>query len=248
MRSVLEPALQHMVSTSLPSGDRVKAEDRGEEDHDGFVLHKLRLQRKGDVQSVAALLLSPKHPASKTPKLYVSLAGKDEFIAEGKPYAAGIAKIATVQPVLLIDVFGTAALAPQPPIEFFAGYNRTTLANRVHDTLTAIAFLRAHENQPIDLIAAGDAGLHCILAKALAGDAVRSASIGNQGLNLNVSSTADPNYLPGSLRYGGIGPLAALCAPSELHLNGWTDAEALAWIRAAYHAAGADEKLHVDSQ
>lgn len=256
MRAVLEPALRHMVSTRLPSFYGVVSEEVGQEDRDTFVIHRLTLKRREERQAIPALLLSPKKPlADRRPKLYVSPGGKAEFIDTSGKWAAGITKIASVQPILLIDVYGTGELSAKAPatalkpVEFFAGYNRTPLANRVHDTLTAITFLRAREKaDSIDLVAAGDAGLWCLLTKALAGDSVHTTIVGGSGLSFTVPDANDPHYLPGSLRYGGVGPLAALCAPSELHLNAYDDPAAIAWIKAAYHAAGADDKLHVTAK
>jgi dienelactone hydrolase len=254
MRAVLEPALRHIVSTRLPSSYSVVADEIGQEDRGAFVLHRLTLRRREDQQAIPALLLSPKKPMSgRRPKLYVSPGGKADFIDQGGEWSAGIQKIAAVEPILLIDVYGTGELSAKAPanklkpVEFFAGYNRTPLANRVHDTLTAITFLRAHEKATdgIDLVAAGDAGLWCLLAKALAGDSVHTTTIGGSGLTFTVPDANAPHYLPGSLRYGGVGPFAALCAPGELHLNAYEDAAAIAWIKAAYHAAGADDKLHI---
>src|SRR6185503_19882878 len=116
MRAVLEPALRHMVSTRLPSSYGVVSGELGQEDRDTFTLHRLTLRRREDRQAIPALLLEPKKPMTdRRPKLYVSPGGKAEFIDKGGEWCVGITKIASVQPVLLIDVYGTGELAAKAP-------------------------------------------------------------------------------------------------------------------------------------
>ncbi|MBI5831880.1 MAG: acetylxylan esterase [Armatimonadetes bacterium] len=57
--------------------------------------------------------------------------------------------------------------------EFYTGYNRTDLACRVQDALTAVAALRARGLERVELVGSGRAGLTALLAAAWAGaDAV----------------------------------------------------------------------------
>jgi hypothetical protein len=253
LNATLLPALVHMVSTRLPAPEGIIAEEKGQEDRGTFILHRFTLRRAEDKQAIPALLLSPKKPAKRSPKIYLSSAGKEAFIGKESPLAEGIAKVASVQPVLLIDVFATGELATvkpttRPTVEFFAGYNRTTIANRVHDTLTAIAFLRSHEkSEKIDLVAAGDAGPWCLLARALAEGPIGNCYVSGASLNMNVKDINDSNYLPGILRYGGIGPFASLGAFMDLHISGPTDPAIIQWLRDVYHVAGQDQHLQLDT-
>ena len=55
--------------------------------------------------------------------------------------------------ILAVDVFGTGELSLDKPLRrqsrrtpaYTFGYNRTLLAERVHDILTAVAFAKNHE-------------------------------------------------------------------------------------------------------
>jgi hypothetical protein len=55
-------------------------------------------------------------------------------------------------------------------------------------------------------------------------------------------------FLPGALKYGGLGGLAALAAPTRLDVYGTANvpAEELAPLSAVYHAAGAP--LSIEAQ
>jgi hypothetical protein len=131
--------------------------------------------------------------------------------------------------VLSPDVFLTgefhppATLTPAPAVEerypgYTFCYNRTVLANRVHDLLTAIACARSlYGAQRIDLVGFGEAGPWAVLAKALAGAAVRRTVADFDGFTFtSIKSAAEPRVLPGGLKYGDFSALAALAAPGEL--------------------------------
>ena len=125
------------------------------------------------------------------------------------------------------------------------GYNRTLLANRVHDALTLIAFARTMlESKTIHLVGWDEFGPIAILAKALAGDAVaKTAADLNQFHFEDIKDTADPMMLPGAVKYGGLGAFLALCAPGEVLVHNHKGSGSGQVSRAAYDAAGAANKL-----
>jgi hypothetical protein len=101
----------------------------------------------------------------------------------------------------------TTRKSSNPPYSgYFNGYNRTTMANRVHDLLTGIAFARTLPGVlEVRLVASGEAGPAAVLARALAGDAVTKAAIDLGGFDFDqVKGDADAGFLPGGRKYGGI--------------------------------------------
>ena len=102
-------------------------------------------------------------------------------------------------------------------------YNRTTLAWRVHDVLTAVGYARdlggSTPGAGVRLCGFGEAGTWTLLARALAGSAVERTYA--QWPEAPIAPTAfdDPDFVPGSERYGlflrelherparGLGPL-----------------------------------------
>jgi hypothetical protein len=159
--------------------------------------------------------------------------------------------------VLAVDPFltGEGADNPPPPIDknyagFTFGYNRTTLANRVGDILSAVAHARDHlKATKIHLVGLEKAGPWVVLARALCADQVERCAADMNGFRFEeMSSTADENLLPGALKYGGMGRLAALSAPSELYLHNLPPAGMGDWLPAAYEAAGASGRLQLSAE
>jgi hypothetical protein len=93
------------------------------------------------------------------------------------------------------------------------GYNRSLLANRVHDLLTLIKFAQDREPSAIHLVAFDRAGVWALLARGLAGNAVSRASIDLGGFDFDAQlrDPLDAMMLPGALKYGGVRGVLPLC-------------------------------------
>jgi hypothetical protein len=80
-----------------------------------------------------------------------------------------------------------------------------------------------------------------LLAAALLRDQISGVMADARGLSYeSVPPNTDALFLPGALKYGGLGGLAALVAPTKLEIFGTEGipAEELAPLTAAYKAAG----------
>ena len=123
------------------------------------------------------------------------------------------------------------------------GYNRTVLANRVHDVLTAVGHARAvRGTHTVRLVGLGEGGLWVLLARGLAGDAVSGTVASRPAFDFSrVRDVNDLRFLPGGVKYGGWGAFAALAAPDRLCLVGGGDVPDL--LGAAYGAAGVPDRL-----
>ena len=124
------------------------------------------------------------------------------------------------------------------------GYNRTLLAERVHDILTVIAHARALPGcKSVHLAAGREAAGWIVLAGALAGPAVSKIILGDHRLTDydSMRSHDHPDFLPRALKYGGMPYFMALCAPTPL----WLLSEGAPGevVRAAYRAAGRPDGL-----
>jgi len=157
------------------------------------------------------------------------------------------------QRVLAPDVFLTGELCPQtlpqphPATDFVWGYNRTPLANRVDDILKAVACARElAETHQVNLIGVGRAGIWCLLARALAGDAIAATVIDANRFDFDaITSENDVDYLPSALRYGGLWGLGALCAPNRLLVINVRDGQLPRHLAAGYAALGAQSNLRL---
>lgn len=205
---------------------------------EGFDAHLTLLTRQGSGEAVPTVGLVPKGYKNGPLVIWAHPAGKASlFEADGRtPVAAardllqrGIAIMAP--DVFLTGEFHLAGGAPTtvPAVkneEAFAtynhGYNRTVLAQRVHDLLTVMAFAKAGiKPSSMHLVAIDRAGVWGLLARALAGDAITRASIDLAGFDFDrVTRGTDEMMLPGALKYGGVRGFLSLCTAGETEVYG----------------------------
>jgi len=170
--------------------------------------------------------------------LWIDGQGKDRLFAESGEVISPVAGLLKKGlGVISADVFLTGEFLADPAqrvaeqkVERFVGYtfgyNPPLVAQRVRDILTVLGGIgRFPVIQKVNLVGTGGAGPWVLLARALARDKVATCLVDLEGFGFSqIRNTSDPMMLPGALRYGGLGGLAALAAPGTLHLYGVRDA------------------------
>ena len=143
-------------------------------------------------------------------------------------------------------------IVDQTPREFAGytlGYNHSLFAQRVHDILTIVAFVRSQTSRTkeVYLAGTGEAAAWVAAAAAIGGVAVDGVAVDTAGFRFaRITDFRDPNLLPGAVRYGDLPGILALLAPRPLWIAG--EAGGLpAVVRAAYDAAGAADRLDAGS-
>ena len=129
---------------------------------------------------------------------------------------------------------------PREFLGYTAGYNHTLFAQRVHDILSALAFVRHHDHSParVDVVALGGAGRWAASACAAARGAVDALAVDTGGFRFGeITELRDPDLWPGAVKYGDLPALLALCAPTPLWLAGEAG-ETPGLVRDAYNTAG----------
>lgn len=96
------------------------------------------------------------------------------------------------------------------------------MAEQTRDVLAVLAALpRLCGAEACDLVAWGGAGPLGLLARSLAGTSVRRTLADLEGFAFGALRDAqDPRCLPGALRYGGLGGLAACAADAPMRIHG----------------------------
>jgi len=129
--------------------------------------------------------------------------------------------------IVTIDWFGSEAFKatskpttqprqrgnPNPPYAAYTiGYERSVIANRVHDLLTAFGTAQTiSKDGSIDVIAFGECGPIALLTCAVAEHHITRAAIDLNEFDFDrITSDNDPMLLPGALKYGGIFGFAPL--------------------------------------
>ncbi|MFI5379477.1 MAG: hypothetical protein ACHRHE_09285 [Tepidisphaerales bacterium] len=246
MQKVLRPALKAIVASELPGSDRpldLKPPVEGKR------AWRTEIQRPGAAEKLPANIFLPERtPAALT--ILISDSGKDAFGKLDQPGELVQQLLAKGHAVIAADVFLTGELRPAKlpdwsMIEFIDGYNRSTMGNRVHDILTLVGACRG-AGRNLNLVGMGKAGPSCLLARALADDAISHCVAETGTFEFDqVSSSTDEQYLPHALRYGGLWPLAAAGGTKPLMIIG---RETPRWLADVFKAAGQPENLKSSSK
>jgi hypothetical protein len=258
---VIGTVLRVMFDGALPGKEGVAGASRLQESTlDGYRLFKVSTTRKDAGEQVPVVSLFPPN-FNGSVVIWVDGQGKGRLFGDdGRPAPAVKRLLDSGRGVIMPDVFLTGEFlgdgeAPAVAVdERFPGYtfayNRPLLANRVRDILTVLGGLEHFPQlKTVHFVGTGDAGPWVLLARALAGERVSRCVVDLRGFGFSkVTSRNDPMLLPGGLKYGGIGGLAAAAAPAALVVAGAGDAPEgeLAALKAVYQAAGGSLTLHHD--
>ncbi len=255
-RRVVGGALEVLLSTSLEEVEPVAVREVNVLDGGA---RELRLVPADDHGDIPATLLAPRD-ANGTVCVAVSGSGRaallDRFSAQGAALRAALERGTTI---LLPEVLLGEEEARGERVALrtdaerhgrYAGYtwcyNRSLIAERARDLLAAIAYAaRLPGAQRVVLWGEGRAGPRALLAAALARERVARALVDWSWDFRGIRDLADPNLLPGALRYGGLDSFAGLCAPIELRLAGRREAPATA--AACYRAGGMPDHVSVEA-
>ncbi|MEZ5330083.1 MAG: acetylxylan esterase [Verrucomicrobiales bacterium] len=169
-------------------------------------------------------------PAGAVQKLIaegVSVAGIDmlyqgEFLKDGVPL--------TKTPV--VD-------NPREAACYTFGYNHSVFAQRVHDALSAISFIRDHEYQPkrIVLIGSNGAGHIAAAVGSQAISAVHGYAIDTAGFRfIDIDDIHSPDFTPGGAKYGDLPGMLARLAPTPMLLGGEKSTSTLLNLYQGAHA------------
>lgn len=257
-RAVVAPAIDVLVGRRLPAAGAVEFEKVSETDGGGYIQFLGLLKHVAAGEALPAVFLHPKEWKGEV-VVWLDPAGKQGlFDSGGKPLPAVTAVLDSGRSVASLDLLYQGEFLPdgQPlmqtrkvenPREYAGytfGYNRPLFAQRVHDVLSMLSYVRHHEYQPqrVHLVATRGAGHWAAVAVAQAPEAVDIALLDTQGFRFDqVSGYRDPNFWPGSVKYGDLDGILALLAPKRVWLAGEPVVPRLA--QAAYDAAGAPQAI-----
>jgi hypothetical protein len=132
---------------------------------------------------------------------------------------------------------------PREAAAYTFGYNHALFAQRTHDVLTLVKFLRTAEVEShpsptsVSVAGFGSAGPIVAAARAVAGDAIDQAAIDTGGFRFaKLLDFRDPQFLPGGAKYLDLPGMLALGAPHRLWLAGESDEPSV--VSNAYRKSG----------
>jgi hypothetical protein len=221
-----------------------------EEDGENNLVHYV-LSRPDEKFMVPVLVVSRPNAKQGKVLIWVHPDGKASLTKDGKLVAPAKTVIDAGFTIAAPDVLGVGDNAfSKPPVVdkryagYTFGYNRTLLANRVHDVLSVMWFNETLKAKSLSLVGWGEFGPIAVLARALGrSEVTKTAADLNQFRFENIKDTSDPMLLPGAVKYGGMPAFLALCAPGEVLGHNHKGTATGKLPKAAYDAAGAANKL-----
>lgn len=128
------------------------------------------------------------------------------------------------------------------------GYNHALFAQRAHDVLTMVKYLRTaqveNHSKPASVCVAGFGATGPIVAaaRAVAGDSIDRVALDTKGFRFGkLLNYRDPQFLPGGAKYLDVPGLLMLSAPQPLWLAGEGNSPPL--VAEAYQRAGKGDQL-----
>lgn len=263
-REVVGGAVDVMIGRGLPPAGSVEATDRRDEQRDGYRLSTFLLRYRAEGETVPAVMLAPGQGRGAA-VVWVDRHGKQAmFDEQGNPRPAVKKLLSAGCTVLGLDLLGQGEQSAdgQPWARqrlnssgqdawaayagYTFGYNHSLFAQRVHDILSAVAYLtRAEGISRIHLAGLNGAGPWAAAAVAQAGEAVDRMAIDTAGFRFaRLTAIDDPDFVPGGAKYCDLPGLVALAAPHELWLAG-EKASQLELVSAAYRSAGRPEGMTI---
>ncbi len=244
-RDVVEPAAMVLLGEREPALD-VQSKDEFVPQGASVVLKGLAESKQRGTR-VPYLAIMP-FAADGSVVVWIDGAGKSHlFESNGRPRPEIRKLIGRGMTVVSVDVLGTGETTPGgQPLQvqrvvkndsysgYTFGYNRPLFAQRVRDILeTVAATFRRDGVQSVHLVGTNGAGPWVLLANATRGDLpIGRLIVDVEGFGFSgITSIDDPNYLPGALKYGGLGGLAAISLPDRATVAGWKGVPA--WEQAA---------------
>ncbi len=154
------------------------------------------------------------------------------------------------QLVMSIDAFntGSARANRDTASPFFTTYNRTDDANRVQDILTALALLKREGVVRLNLVGFEEAGLWCLLARALAPELDQTAADAAQFRSAEDRSYLDRLYIPIIRRAGGFRSALTLAQTSRLLIHNTGTQFETDWVRETYRIGAAENRLRIEDR
>ena len=254
-RDVISTGWKVLIGRELPDSKSIEREKIKKEDRGDYIFFGDVLRLKKHQEEVPIVFLHPKK-WNKQVVVWVDESGKSGlFNADGSPKYEIKTLLDAGYSVTSPDVFGTGELVPagaSTPLRnrkvntnrqfagFTYGYNHPLFAQRVHDILTLVSFVRGddHGASKVHVVGLGGAGLWAAAAKFIAGPAIDRTAIDTAGFRFAaLTEFDDPQFLPGAVKYGDVAGLLALSAGSEVWLSGEKELPKL--TAASWKAAGA---------
>ena len=262
-RRIVGGALEVMIGRGAPPKGGVQADLRACQDFGQCRLAKMLLRYAAEGEEIPVVLLEPRTSVREVAIVLDAQGKQGLFDASGVPRANVRSLLDNGTAVVGVDLFGQGEFTPdgkplakarlfhqrgwEKYLGYTLGYNHPLFAQRVHDVLSVISYLKSTRPAGVKLRLIGPkgAGHWAAAARAIAGGMIDEATIDTGGFRFAAIRTLDhPDLLPGGAKYLDLPGILALSAPHPMELSG-EGSQAPPVVAAAYRAAGRPENLRL---
>ena len=238
---VLRPAIEVLIGRSYSNAGNVEWDMKDKKTEGDVVVMTGYLNNKTHGESLPVTWLYPKDWKGKV-VVWLDDAGKNSLYNSDKSVKAEVLELVkTGTAVMGADLFAQGDFLKDKklsgqnrtvanPREFAGytyGYNHPLFAQRTHDVMTMVRFLKtakigSHPHpSSVGVAGFGSVGTVVLAARALAGNAIDRAVVDTQGFRFGkIQDYKDAMFLPGGSKYLDVPGLIALNAPHALWVSG----------------------------
>ena len=240
------PALASLLG--VDAAPQVAVESLGFRREESYVAEDLVLGRVGRGERMRATFFLPRGPRGKVPAALIADAHWEADAPDA--LARGLLQVGAA--ALVVAPFLTDGAEREGHDEMdplYHTYNQATMACRVQDILTGLAYLDQHLRVgKRHLVGPGEAGIWCLFARALA-EGVGSTVVDWGGRDLGDDEAwTGALFVPGIRALGDVRTALALCAPGRLLVHGGGGHFPQRVARRCYRAAGKGTQLAVEDE
>ncbi|CAN5564781.1 hypothetical protein BH11PLA2_BH11PLA2_05000 [soil metagenome] len=234
-------ALRAMLCDELPAKIALR-KGPVESKVDGCTVHRAWFGREDEKDALPGLGMFSKEFKGDKVCLWIHPDGRESLFKDEKVVPAARKLIDAGYAVVSADLLGTGTLKFEKPRDvnktfaaFTWGYNRTLLAERVHDILTITAFAKTMlKATTLHLVGWAEAGPWAGIARsAVPGSTFNKCAIDMNKFDFaNIKEFNDPMMLTGALKYGNLDGLLSIATGPLLAYNTPKPKDEVARLRA----------------
>ncbi len=258
-REVVGGAAETLIGRGLPASSDLEFETTSETDQGSFTQFAGALTNKTRGEQLPLVSLHPKNWNGRA-VIWISEHGKSGLFGADGSLTSNVKRLLEAgNSVIGVDLLfqGEFLLSQSPaeknravrnPREFAGytfGYNDSLLAQRAHDVLNVVSFVKHHPHTPksVELVALDGTAPIAAAALAVGGGAINRAALNTREFRFGkLADYLDASFLPGGAKYGDLPGLLSLAAPTKLWIAGET-ADSAAVAKAAYVASGNSDSI-----
>ena len=262
-RTKVAGAVEVMVGRNMEQTGDTEWDMKHKQDHDSYIEMSGLLRNKAHGEELPVVFLHPKQWNRQT-VIWADDSGKSSlFTADGSPRTEVQKLLKAGATVMGVDLLYQGEFAadgqplkqtprvknPREAAAFTFGYNSAICAQRTHDLMTVISYMRGNErkSERIDLVGFGEAVPSVVLARLMAGETLAHTAIDTGGFRFGkVLEIHSPQFLPGGAKYDDVPGLLLAGGTQPLWLAGEPEAGA-AFVRSGFQRENAQGRLTVAS-